>query len=192
MHDIEPFYKWRDYYISEDDPQSPFFEKIHSEFEFTDAIYNYVIHPQWDDCGSPTLFLKIVFVDYDRQYAFIELLGEWNDTVQNDIMLLKRNIVDVLIEAEINKFVFFCGNLLNFHAGDEDYYEEWHEDICESDGWITFLDTFDHVQNEMGDLLAQYINYGPHFNGIPWREMDPALTFRLVSDKIATFQKLLH
>jgi len=94
MHDIEPFYNWRHLYEAEEDPRSPFYGKEYSEMYFTDTIYNYVIHPQWDFIGSPTLYIKILFVDYEQGTAVIELLGEWNDAVHNDIMFLKREIAD--------------------------------------------------------------------------------------------------
>ncbi len=191
MHDIEPFFRWRDHYIAADDPASPFFGKMNSEFEFSDAIYNYVIHPQWDSCGSPTLFLKVLFVDYDRQFALIELLGEWNDTIQNDIMLLKREVINPMIDEGIYKFVFFCDNLLNFHQGDDDYYEEWHEEIIGEGGWIAFLDTFDHVGVEMGDLLAHYIHFGTLFNGIPWREMEPDWIVDVVEKRLESNRFIL-
>ena len=51
MHNIEPYYNWRHIYISEEDERSPFFGREYSEFEFTQAIYNYLIHPQWDEFG---------------------------------------------------------------------------------------------------------------------------------------------
>ncbi len=191
MHDIEPFFRWRDHYIAAEDPQSPFFKTVNSEFEFSDAIYNYVIHPQWDGCGSATLFLKVLYVDYDHQFALIELMGEWNDAIQNDVMLLKREVINPMIDAEITKFVFFCDNLLNFHSDDDDYYEEWHEEICESDGWIALLDTFEHVGEEMGDKLAQFVHFGEAFNGIPWREMEPEFVIDVVQQRIA-FQKYLR
>ncbi len=68
MHAIEPYYNWRHHYIASEDERSPFYGREYSEFEFTHAIYNYVIHPQWDDMGSNTLFLKVLYADYDRQF----------------------------------------------------------------------------------------------------------------------------
>ena len=60
MHAIEPYFNWRDFYISSEDSRSPFFGREYSEFHFVDQVYNYVIHPQWDNFGSSTLFLKIL------------------------------------------------------------------------------------------------------------------------------------
>jgi len=59
MHNLEPFYNWRHIYVSEEDPLSPFYGRSYSEFEFSHTVYNYYIHPQWDDFGSRTLYLKI-------------------------------------------------------------------------------------------------------------------------------------
>jgi hypothetical protein len=54
MHMIEPYYNWGGFYIASEDIQSPFYGREYSEFEFTDTIYNYCIHPQWDNIGSPS------------------------------------------------------------------------------------------------------------------------------------------
>lgn len=50
--------------------------------------------------GSETLYAKILYSDYIRHYALIELVGEWNDCIGNDIMFLKRDVVDHLIKKE--------------------------------------------------------------------------------------------
>lgn len=90
MHDIEPWWGWRDEYVAEKDSRSPFYGRTYDEFTFTNKVYNYFIHPQWDFFGSETLYGKILYVDYTRHYALIELIGEWNDCITNDIMFLKR------------------------------------------------------------------------------------------------------
>ena len=136
MQHIEPYYKWRDYYVAAEDKKSPFYKREYSEFYYTNTIYNYYIHPQWDDFGSPTLYLKILFVDYDQQFAIIEFLGEWNDCIENDIMTLKRDVIDQLLRAGIIKFILIGENILNFHADDECYYEEWYENVTDEEGWI--------------------------------------------------------
>ena len=76
MQDIEPFYRWRDRYIAARDERSPFFGRTYSEFEYSQTIYNYYIHPQWDNFGSPTLYAKVLFADYVEHYAIIELIEE--------------------------------------------------------------------------------------------------------------------
>lgn len=174
MHNIEPYWKWRDYYTAERDKKSPFFGKQYSEFSYTDKIYNYYIHPQWDDFGSPTLFMKLLFVHYVQKFAIIELFGEWNDCVQNDIMFLKRDIVDVLIANGVNKFIVVGENVLNFHASDTSYYEEWWDDISTSGGWIVGLNFAQHVLNEMYSAgIHQYIFLGDKYHSLPWRNYLP-------------------
>lgn len=179
MHMIEPYWNWRYLYTAEDDGNSPFFGREYSEFEFTDKIYDHVIHPQWDNIGSPTLFIKIIFCDYDEGYVIIELIGEWNDCLYNDIMYLKRNIADHLIDNGVNKFVLIGENVLNFHASDECYYEEWFEDIEE--GWIALMNIQEQVLYEMEMTnIDQYFVLGGSLNEIDWRTRQPLHLFRKI------------
>lgn len=174
MHTIEPFYNWRGFYIASEDIQSPFYEREYSEFEFTDTIYNYCIHPQWDNFGSPTLFLKILYAEYDSGYAIIELFGEWNDVVQNDIMILKRDIIEHLMMNGIHKFILIAENLLNFHGDEEDYYEEWFEEVEDEDGWIAFLNLRPHVKEELNTYdLDSYFLMGGELEEVDWRTATP-------------------
>ncbi len=139
MQDIEPFYNWRHLYTAEEDPLSPFYGNEYSEFEFTNTIYNYYIHPQWDYFGSKTLFMKLIFVDYEQQFAIIEMIGEWNDAIENDIMTLRRNITDPLAEKGISKYVIIAEIVLNFHSSDDSYYEDWYERLTDEDGWVAIV-----------------------------------------------------
>ncbi len=185
MQDIEPYYRWRDYYISSEDKDSPFFGRVNSELHYTDKIYNYYIHPQWDFFGSPTLYMKILYVDYDDAYAIFEFIGEWNDCITNDIMFLKRDIADCLIDKGVNKFILICDNVLNFHGSDDCYYEEWWDDIKELGGWVTVLNAFDHVTDEMKRTRLQYyINFGLPFNAVNWHNKLPENLFAEVVDRI--------
>ena len=86
MQDIEPFFNWRELYIASEDERSPFYEREYSEFVYTNTIYNFYIHPQWDEFGSNTLYMKVLFADYEQHFAVIEFIGEWNDCLHNDIM----------------------------------------------------------------------------------------------------------
>ena len=61
--------------LAESDKHSPFYKRSYDEFNFTNKIYNYYIHPQWDDFGSDTLYMKIIYVNYKRHFALIELIG---------------------------------------------------------------------------------------------------------------------
>jgi hypothetical protein len=192
MHDIEPWWGWRDDYKAEADAKSPFYGRWYDEFKLTHQIYNYYIHPQWDSFGSETLYGKILYVDYKRHFACIELIGEWNDTLYNDIMYLKREIVDKLNKHYIYKFVVFCDNVLNYHGDEDCYYEEWWDDIKDDRGWVCLVNTFDHVSSEMSKYrLHYYINYGPLFNDMNWRTQKPAYLVDILERTINTQQKQL-
>ncbi len=174
MHDIEPFWKWRDHYVASEDERSPFRGRRYSELYFTKKIYNYLIHPQWDGFGSPTLYLKVLFADYSDGAALIELIGEWNDALHNDVATLKRKVVEPMMDAGISRFVFFCDNLLQFHSGDADYYEEWAEELRDAGGWAVFINTSRHVEEEMlAGRLQFYLHFGEDFNDVNWRIQKP-------------------
>ena len=180
MHNIEPFYKWRPFYISSEDERSPFYGKEYSEFEFTNKIYNYLIHPQWDDIGSETLFIKILFTEYEEKFCIIELIGEWNDAIGNDIMIFKRDIVDEIMRYGVNKFILIAENVLNFHSSDDSYYEEWFDDVGE--GWITLLNTRKHVSQDMRKSnIDTYMIMDGQLNEVNWRTHTPQGLFNIVS-----------
>ncbi|MCC7050438.1 MAG: hypothetical protein IT239_01485 [Bacteroidia bacterium] len=183
MHTLEPFYNWRSFYIASEDEKSPFFEREYSEFEFTEKIYNYLIHPQWDSIGSETLFIKILFTDYESGFTILELIGEWNDAINNDIMILKRDIIDHLIHYKVHKFILIGENILNFHGSDDCYYEEWFGDV--EYGWITFINFREHVLQEMKKTnLDNYIIYGGILNKQIWRTLSPRLFFEKIESII--------
>ena len=193
MHDIEPYFNWRSYYSAEDDERSPFFGRVYDEFRFSNKIYNYFIHPQWDSIGSQTLYAKLLYTDYEDGYAIIELIGEWNDCLNNDIMFLKRYFVDKLINQEVNKFILLCDNVLNFHGSDNCYYEEWWDDIKEEDGWISFVNTQDHVLDEIeSSQIQHYCECGEEFMDINWRKKHPRHTFAQISEIRMKKTKQLH
>jgi hypothetical protein len=182
MHDIEPHFQWRSVYMAETDKRSPFFGRRYNEFGFDHQLYNFYLHPQWDEFGSSTLYGKLLFVDYDEQFAMIELIGEWNDVLHNDIMLLRRHLSDPLMEEGIVKFVFFCEHVLNFHADRElDYYEEWVEELREEAGWIALINTRTHVQEELEEAhLDRFLHFGEDFNELVWRTQKPLLVFQII------------
>lgn len=181
MHSIEPHYLWRDLYVAEEDEQSPFFGRKYSEFEYTHKLYNYFIHPQWDSFGSSTLYGKILFVDDDDQFALIELIGEWNDALHNDIMFLKRNVLEPLYRQGVVKFVLFCDNVLNFHSSDDEYYAELAEEVHEEGGWVVCINTRQHVMEEMqGARLTHYLHFGDQYNDVFWRTQKPLVVFQII------------
>ena len=183
MHDIEPYYSWRHLYIADEDKRSPFYNRQYSEFEFSHAVYDHFIHPQWDGIGSTTLYIKILYTNYDQGLSIIELLGEWNDCLYNDIMFLKRNIIELLIEEGIQKFILIGENVLNFHASEDDYYQEWFDEIEE--GWIVGINFREHVIREFENAnLDYYIAFGGKFNAFNWRGYTPVKLFENINDLI--------
>lgn len=183
MHDIEPFYNWRHIYIADEDKKSPFYRRTYSEFEFTQTVYNYYIHPQWDDFGSRTLYLKIIYVDYELNFAIIELIGEWNDAIENDIMQLKRDVIDQLFQEKIFKYILITENVLNFHSSDKDYYEEWFEQVTDEEGWIVALNMPEATQY---DFKRKKLNYFIELMQLEnWRVYKPYHLFRKIDDELS-------
>jgi hypothetical protein len=180
MQDIEPYFNWRHLYTAEEDQLSPFFGRSYSEFEFSNTVYNYYIHPQWDDFGSRTLYLKILFVEYEQQYAIIELIGEWNDAIENDVMTLRRDVTDLLQKQGINKFILIAENVLNFHSSDDSYYEEWHESVADEGGWVVIVDL--PIQSQYDFKKARLTNYVALLDFPQWRTLKPELVFNQVDD----------
>jgi hypothetical protein len=183
MHHVEPHYNWRGYYIASEDPSSPFYGREYSEFEFNNSIYNFYIHPQWDTIGSPTLFIKILFTDYETGFVIIELLGEWNDAIENDIMILKRDIIEPIMEHGITKFILIGENVLNFHYSDDCYYEEWFDEV--EDGWIAMINFHEHVINEFERAnIDHYFLMGGELEEIEWRTYLPQQFFNKVESLV--------
>jgi hypothetical protein len=186
MHMIEPFFGWRNLYIASEDRLSPLSGRTYSEFEFEHTIYNFYIHPQWDFMGSPTLFLKILFVDYDEGYAIVEFIGEWNDAIENDIMTLKRDLIEPMMEKGIQYFILIGENVLNYHYSDDCYYEEWFDEV--EDGWIAMVNFHEHVLSEFRSIsIDHYIAMGGELQELNWRTYQPAQMFNKV-DKIVSFR----
>jgi hypothetical protein len=179
MQDIEPFYNWRHWYTAEDDPESPFYGRTYSEFQYSQTLYNYYIHPQWDDFGSRTLYLKILFCDDDSRFVIIELMGEWNDAIENDIMMLRREITDQLYLRGIRFFILIGENVLNFHSSDDSYYEEWHEQLEDDAGWIALLNLPEQSQHDM--KKARITRYVSLFELPQWRTLKPEHIFQLIA-----------
>ena len=183
MHFIEPYFNWRHLYIASEDSLSPFYDREYSEFEFTDRIYNFLIHPQWDNIGSRTLFTKILFVDYEEGFAILEFIGEWNDAIENDIMTLKRNVIEEMMPHGINKFILVGENVLNFHYSDDCYYEEWFDEV--EDGWIALVNFHDHVLNEFKRIhLDHYFVMGGELEDIEWRTYIPYQFYKKINDLV--------
>ncbi|MGD1891837.1 MAG: hypothetical protein ACFB15_14765 [Cyclobacteriaceae bacterium] len=183
MHKIEPFHRWLSEYDVSSDERSPFFGKEYNYDLYTNTIYGYYIDPGWDFMGSETLYIKILFADYQRGFVIMELIGEWNDALHNDILHLKRGIVDHLQKYGINQFILIGENVMNFHGSDDCYYEEWFEDV--EDGWIALVGFRDFVLAEMTEYnIDSYLNFGGNLQINNWRTMKPQAFHTIVSGLI--------
>lgn len=182
MQDIEPFYNWRHLYIASEDEHSPFWGHANSEFQYSNTIYNYFIHPQWDNFGSATLYVKVLFVDYDQNIAILEFIGEWNDAIENDIMTLKREILEKLMDEGIYKFILIGENVFNFHNGDRDYYEELYEELSDENGWAVMINLHQASQHDF--LLKKLNRYIELMEFEKWRTYKPEDFFLLIDKKL--------
>ena len=184
MHDIEPYYRWTKYYESADDELSPFYGKEYNYDLYTDAIYNFYIDPAWDSIGSETLYVKILYADYLSGFVIIELIGEWNDAISNDIMFLKRNVIDHLSSNGIFKYILIGENVFNFHGSDDCYYEEWFDDV--SEGWIAAINFRDFVLEEWKKFdVDTFINFGGSLDIVNWRTLTPQVFFEKINSIIS-------
>jgi hypothetical protein len=74
-------------------------------------------------------------------------------------------------------------NLLQFHGGEDDYYEEWFEDV--EDGWIAAINFRDFILEEFSKFrLDFYFNYGGTLQIQNWRTLKPDQLFSLVNSLI--------
>ncbi len=183
MQDIEPFYNWRHLYTAEEDEQSPFFGRTYSEFEYSQTLYNYYIHPQWDEFGSRTLYMKLLFVEYDQHFAIIELMGEWNDAIENDIMTMRRNITDQLFARGITRIILVAENVLNFHSSDDSYYEEWHEQLEDDRGWVAILNMPEQSKYDFKN--ARLTHYIQLIELPQWRTLKPEFIYQMVEQEMS-------
>ena len=70
-----------------------------TSLNLTSRCTTILLHPQWDSFGSNyALFEGAIYVDYDRNFCIIEFIGEWNDAINNDVMLMKREIIELMID----------------------------------------------------------------------------------------------
>jgi hypothetical protein len=183
MHQIEPYFNWLKYYDPSLDDRLPFYQKEYNFDLYSETIYGYYIDPAWDSIGSETLYAKVLYTDYNLGFTVIEFLGEWNDAINNDVMTLKRNLLEFFLKEGVNKFILIGENILNFHGSDDCYYEEWFEEV--EDGWIAAVSFPEFVQQEMNKFnIDSYINMGGTLQIEKWRTMQPLSFFELVKGLI--------
>jgi hypothetical protein len=132
--------------------------------------------------------MKLLFTDYEQNYAIIELIGEWNDAVENDIMQLKREIVDLMIPKGIYKYIIITENVLNFHSSDLDYYEEWYDDIKDEGGWIVSINMPEQTQYDFQrSHIDRYVKLLENPN---WRTYQPQHFFQMVDNSMLRLDRI--
>ena len=100
------------------------------------------------------------------------MIGEWNDAINNDIMTIKRDLIDLMIQHGIDKYILIGENVLNFHASDDCYYQEWFDDTEE--GWIVALNFRDYIKEEFNkNSIDYYLVFGGELDEMLWRIHSP-------------------
>jgi MFS superfamily sulfate permease-like transporter len=123
-----------------------------------------------------------LFADYELNYAIIELIGEWNDAIENDIMTLRRDVTDILYAKGITKFIIIAENVLNFHSSDDSYYEEWREQLEDDGGWVVIIDM--PQQSQYDFKRARLTNFISLMEFPQWRTLKPDVVFQQVDNWI--------
>ena len=98
-------------------------------------------------------------------------------------MHFKREIIEPLIESGINKFILIGENIMNAHIDEDDYYQEWFDEVEE--GWIVALNFRDHIRDEFEKArIDYYLAFGGGFNEFDWRNLTPKLLFSKIDSMI--------
>jgi hypothetical protein len=96
-------------------------------------------------------------------------------------MFLKREVIELMMQEGVSKFILIGENILNFHFSDDSYYDEWFDEVSENDGWIALMNAREHVLADMGDAsIDRYFVSGGKLNEVKWRTMNPDQLFESV------------
>ena len=92
------------------------------------------------------------------------------------------NKENMAMSEGIYKFILIAENVLNFHSGDKDYYEEWLEDVEAKGGWIVCINMPEQTQYDFRRAkLDRYIG----LMELPdWRIFKPFHLFKRVSAQL--------
>jgi hypothetical protein len=87
-------------------------------------------------------------------------------------MRIKRDLIDEMLPLGIDKFILIGENILNFHADETDYYDEWLEEV--PDGWMAFVNLRPHVLDELSSYsIDMYFVLGGQLDAFNWRTKRP-------------------
>jgi hypothetical protein len=118
----------------------------------------------------------VLYADYETRFAVIEFIGEWNDALYNDIMFLKREIIESMTGNGINKFILIGEMCFNFHGSDDCYYEEWFQDV--DDGWVApLISGLMCCRNSDAITSIHYLVTGGELDNLNWRDALTRLSF---------------
>jgi len=110
-------------------------------------------------------------------------MGEWNDAIENDIMELKREILDLLYQQKIYKYILIAENVLNFHSSDKEYYQEWFEELSDENGWAVALNMPEATQQDFKKKKLQY--YIELMELTDWRVYKPYHLFKKIDEELS-------
>jgi F0F1-type ATP synthase gamma subunit len=86
-----------------------------------------------------------------------------------------------MMQQGVSKFILIGENILNFHSSDDSYYEEWFEEVNDSDGWIALMNVREHVLSDINSAnIDSYFVLGGKLNEVRWRTMNPDQLFESV------------
>ena len=89
-----------------------------------------------------------------------------------------------MINEGISKFILIGENVLNFHASDDCYYQEWFDDV--EDGWIVAVNFRDHVRQEFNKYnIDYYMVFGGELDDLKWRLFQPQQLFDRINGVIS-------
>ena len=113
------------------------------------------------------------------------MIGEWNDLLYNDVMLLKRDVIEPMMSHGIVRFILIGENVLNHHPSDEEYYSEWFEEVSDADGWIALLNFREHVRDDLKAAnIDRYFLLGGQLDMMDWRTFEPEDLYERVSAQV--------
>ncbi|MCA6440958.1 MAG: hypothetical protein IM581_13580, partial [Chitinophagaceae bacterium] len=103
--------------------------------------------------------------------------------IENDIMELKREVLDLLFQQHITKYILITENVLNFHSSDKEYYQEWYEELSEENGWVVALNMPEATQY---DFKKKKLNYYIELMELPdWRVYKPYHLFKKIDEQLS-------
>jgi tetratricopeptide (TPR) repeat protein len=84
------------------------------------------------------------------------------------------SVAITLSNMGIVHFILIGENILTFHSGDDDYYQEWIEEVSEEGGWVALLNLPKHVYNDFKDARIHHLFFmGSDYNTFNWRIFKP-------------------